>query len=144
MQSIAAAAQIPWYGTLNRIQWKMRCSNIGAARGHDPKTFPGLDPGWFQIQSLELSQLSRYGVHASRREREVGTAFDSLAPKGRGWGEGVTMLPYRTAGAPSSLLLPIGEKESNAMRLSPICRWLSRGACPSVFRGQGDLKKVEE
>jgi hypothetical protein len=40
-----------------------------------------------------------------------GTAFHSLAPKGRGWGEGVTMFPYRTAGAPSSHLLPAGEKE---------------------------------
>ena len=41
----------------------------------------------------------------------VGTVFHSLGPKGRGWGEGVTMIPYRTAGAPSSLLLPAGEKE---------------------------------
>jgi hypothetical protein len=41
----------------------------------------------------------------------VGTAVHSLAPKGRGWGEGVTMNPYRTAGAPSSHLLPHGEKE---------------------------------
>ena len=41
----------------------------------------------------------------------VGTAFHSLAPKGRGWGEGVTMIPYRTAGTPSSHLLPNGEKE---------------------------------
>src|ERR1019366_9168609 len=40
-----------------------------------------------------------------------GTAFHSLAPQGRGWGEGVRMLPYRTAGAPSSHLLPHGEKE---------------------------------
>jgi len=39
------------------------------------------------------------------------TAFHSLAPKGRGWGEGVTMFPYRTAGTPSSHLLPHGEKE---------------------------------
>jgi hypothetical protein len=39
----------------------------------------------------------------------VGTAFHSLAPQGRGWGEGVT-IPYRTAGAPSSHLLPDGEK----------------------------------
>jgi hypothetical protein len=35
----------------------------------------------------------------------VGTAFHSLAPKGRGWGEGVTKIPYRTAEAPSSHLL---------------------------------------
>jgi hypothetical protein len=42
---------------------------------------------------------------------KVGTAFHSLAPKGRGWGEGVTMIPNRTAGAPSSHLLPHGEKE---------------------------------
>jgi hypothetical protein len=42
---------------------------------------------------------------------EVGTAFHSLAPQGRGWGEGATMFPYRTAGAPSSHLLPHGEKE---------------------------------
>jgi hypothetical protein len=42
--------------------------------------------------------------------REVGTTFHSLAPQGRGWGEGVTMIPYRTAGAPSSHLLPYGEK----------------------------------
>jgi hypothetical protein len=41
----------------------------------------------------------------------AGTAFHSLAPKGRGWGEGVMMIPYRTAGAPSSHLLPLGEKE---------------------------------
>jgi hypothetical protein len=41
----------------------------------------------------------------------IGTAFHSLAPKGRGWGEGVTLFPYRTARAPSSLLLPHGEKE---------------------------------
>jgi len=41
----------------------------------------------------------------------VGTVFHSLAPKGRGWGEGVTIFPYRTAGAPSSHLLPAGEKE---------------------------------
>jgi hypothetical protein len=40
----------------------------------------------------------------------VSTAFHSLAPKGRGWGEGATMIPYRTAGAPSSHLLPFGEK----------------------------------
>src|SRR5260370_42564084 len=30
----------------------------------------------------------------------AGTAFRALAPKGRGWGEGVTMIPYRTARAP--------------------------------------------
>jgi hypothetical protein len=44
----------------------------------------------------------------------VGTAFHSLAPKGRGWGEGVTMIPNRTAGAPFHLLPhgdPHGEKE---------------------------------
>jgi hypothetical protein len=41
----------------------------------------------------------------------VATALHSLAPKGRGWGEGVTMIPYRAAGAPSSHLLPHGEKE---------------------------------
>jgi len=29
----------------------------------------------------------------------------------RGWGEGVTIIPYRTAGATSSHLLPHGEKE---------------------------------
>jgi hypothetical protein len=29
----------------------------------------------------------------------------------QGWGEGLTMIPYRTAGAPSSHLLPHGEKE---------------------------------
>jgi hypothetical protein len=40
-----------------------------------------------------------------------GTALHSLAPKGRGWGEGVTTIPYRTARAPSSHLLPLGEKE---------------------------------
>jgi len=41
----------------------------------------------------------------------VGTTFHSLAPQGRGWGEGATMIPYRSAGAPSSHLLPHGEKE---------------------------------
>jgi hypothetical protein len=41
----------------------------------------------------------------------AGTAFHSLAPKGRGWGEGVTMIPYLIAGARSSHLLPHGEKE---------------------------------
>jgi hypothetical protein len=41
----------------------------------------------------------------------VSTALHSLAPQGRGWGEGVTMFPYRAAGAPSSHLLPAGEKE---------------------------------
>jgi len=41
----------------------------------------------------------------------VGRAFHSLAPKGRGWGEGATMIPYRTARDPSSHLLPSGEKE---------------------------------
>lgn len=29
----------------------------------------------------------------------------------QGWGEGATMIPYRNAGAPSSPLLPHGEKE---------------------------------
>jgi hypothetical protein len=42
---------------------------------------------------------------------EVGRTFHSLAPKGRGWVEGVTMIPYRTARTPSSHLLPRGEKE---------------------------------
>jgi hypothetical protein len=42
---------------------------------------------------------------------EVGTTLHSLAPKGRGWGEGVTIFPYRTARTPSSHLLPFREKE---------------------------------
>jgi hypothetical protein len=53
-------------------------------------------------------------IFAARRTAAmfgVGTALHSLAPKGRGWGEGVTMIQNRTAGAPSSHLLPHGEKE---------------------------------
>jgi hypothetical protein len=52
-----------------------------------------------------------FGCRRTVATSRVGTAFHSLAPKGRGWGEGATMIPYRTAGAPSSHLLPRGEKE---------------------------------
>jgi hypothetical protein len=43
-------------------------------------------------------------VTASREKAQfaisqVSTAFRSLAPKGRGWGEGVTMIQYGTDGA---------------------------------------------
>jgi len=58
---------------------------------------------------MKLARLRRRPEKAA--VTEVGTAFHSLAPPGRGWGEGVTMIPYRTAGAPSSHLLPQGEKE---------------------------------
>src|ERR1700676_4894387 len=45
-------------------------------------------------------------LHAPLR----GTAFHSLAPKGRGWGEGVTMILYRTAGAPHPSFSPMGRR----------------------------------
>jgi len=35
----------------------------------------------------------------------------AVTPVFAGWGEGVAMIPYRTAGDSSSLLLPSGEKE---------------------------------
>jgi len=41
--------------------------------------------------NLPLGKLAMFGVS---------TAFHSLAPKGRGWGEGVTMIPYRTRRSP--------------------------------------------
>ena len=54
-------------------------------------------------------QLETIAMRA--RLRQGRKAFHSLAPQGRGWSEGVRMIPYRTAGAPSSHLLPAGEKE---------------------------------
>src|SRR5947209_7592511 len=53
----------------------------------------------------------------------VSTAFHSLAPQGKGWGEWVAMIPYCTAPAPSSLLLPCGEKVGNAL---PPLLWPTR------------------
>ena len=48
---------------------------------------------------------------ASGRENDVAKSpLDNKSPI-QGWGEGVTMIPYRTARTPSSHLLPNGEKE---------------------------------
>src|SRR5580700_7142288 len=62
----------------------------------------------------------------------VGTAFHSLAPKGRGWGEGVTMIPYRTAGAPSSRPSPA---EVGFIRLRPCL--VAKSGRPDFARGEG-------